>query len=427
MSMRKLLFSAFLFLLAPFAKAQDSVNITTVADTVFPAAENPDIYSFEADSTVPADSLLPWAQRVRNRLESLVSDNMFAVSQLGMCVYDITADSLVFQHNMYQTLRPASTEKLLTSITALHFLGGSYRFVTSLYVEGAVEDSVLHGNVYIKGGMDPAFGHDDMRAFANSLIEKGIYSIDGEIYADVSFKDTIKWGSGWCWDDESSSLTPLLYNGHDNFMEKFFEALADDSIKSKGTFSFKQVPSGADVFNIVSRYHTIDQVLMPMMKDSDNMYAEAMFYQLGAGKKNDYATAEQSAGRIKELINRIGLDASRYRIADGSGLSLYNYVSPELLMRMLCYAYSRSNIFDHLYPSLPVAGVDGTLSRRMTGTTADDNVHAKTGTLEGVSTLAGYAVSSENHILAFAIMNQGIMRHRSAHAFQNNVCRIITE
>ena len=134
---------------------------------------------------------MPWPQRVKSRLDSLMSDELLSTSQLGMCVYDITADSLLYGHNMQQTLRPASTEKLLTAITALHVLGGSFRFVTSLYVDGEVRDSVLYGNVYIKGGMDPAFGHDDMRAFANSLIEKGIYRIDGEIVADISFKDTL--------------------------------------------------------------------------------------------------------------------------------------------------------------------------------------------------------------------------------------------
>ena len=261
----------------------------------------------------------------------------------------------------------------------------------------------------------------------DALAQAGVDSVAGRLCADVSMKDTLQWGWGWCWDDEMERLTPLLYNGKDCFMAEFFSALQDDSIKSRGTFSYGITPHEGEVFCLVSRYHTIDQILMPMMKESDNMYAEALFYQIGAGKGNDYATAEHSAARIKELINRIGLDASRYRIADGSGLSLYNYSSPELLVAMLRYAHSRTNIFEHLYYSLPVAGVDGTLSRRMLRTSAESNVYAKTGTLEGVSTLAGYAWSRDRHLLAFAIMNQGILRTRHAHAFQNKVCRILTE
>lgn len=425
---RRLLFLVFLFTVVVPANAQDNDSSVVVTDTVTPDIVLSSDVSLPNDSVFAGnDTLLPWVERVRTRIDALLTDDMFSTSQYGICIYDITADSMILEHNMRQTLRPASTEKLLTAITALHLFGGAYRFETSLYVEGSVEDSVLHGNVYIKGGMDPAFGHDDMRAFAYALVEKGIYRIEGDIFADVSFKDTLQWGNGWCWDDEEERLSPLLYNGKAIFMNKFFEALADDSIECVERYSFRCIPDTGDVFCLVSRYHTVDQVLMPMMKESNNMYAEAMFYQLGAGKKHDYATAEQSAARIKELINRIGLDASRYRIVDGSGLSLYNYASPELLVSMLRYAHSRTNIYEHLYHALPIAGTDGTLSRRMRGTAAEYNVHAKTGTLEGVSTLAGYATSPEEHLLAFAIMNQGILHTRNAHTFQNNVCRIITE
>ena len=93
----------------------------------------------------------------------------------------------------------------------------------------------------------------------------------------------------------------------------------------------------------------------------------------------------------------------------------------------LLYARQRTNIYGHLYPSLPVAGEDGTLRSRMRGTKAQYNIHAKTGTLEGVITLAGYATSSEGHELAFAIMNQGVLHAANARRFQDRVCRALTE
>jgi D-alanyl-D-alanine carboxypeptidase/D-alanyl-D-alanine-endopeptidase (penicillin-binding protein 4) len=127
------------------------------------------------------------------------------------------------------------------------------------------------------------------------------------------------------------------------------------------------------------------------------------------------------------MTERYGLDPSRYSVVDGSGVSLYNYASAELLVRALLYARQRSNIYGHLYPSLPVAGEDGTLRSRMRGTGAQYNVHAKTGTVEGVITLAGYAMSPEGHELAFAIMNQGVLHARNARRFQDRVCRAITE
>lgn len=428
MPIRRLLLASVLLAEMVSVHGQDTITVPIAPDTVASSGGVSYVYSsLFSNEAVGGDPSATLPLRVASELDSLMGDKMLATSQVGLCVYDITADSLLYGYNMQQTMRPASTEKLLTAITALHVLGGSYRFETSLFTDGHVEDSVLTGNLYIRGGMDPAFGHDDMNAFANSLSERGVKRIAGQIVADVSLKDTLRWGSGWCWDDEMERLTPLLYNGKDRFMEEFFGALADDSIASSGTYIIGKTPPQGDVFCLASRYHTIDQILMPMMKESDNMYAEALFYQIGASRGYEYATAEQSAAEIKALINRIGMDASLYRIADGSGLSLYNYTSPELLVAMLCYAHSRSNIFEHLYYALPVAGVDGTLSRRMLRTSAENNVYAKTGTLEGVSTLAGYAWSRERHLLAFAIMNQGIMSNRRAHVFQDKVCRILTE
>ncbi len=408
--------------LQPHGGAQTVIPLSPADTTV--VARGDTVADVQDSVAAAGDSLLPWAQRVRQRIDRLVSAPMFETSFTGIGVYDITADSLVYSKDIRQTMRPASTAKVLTAITALQQLGGSYRFETSLYTEGAVEDSVLKGNVYIKAGMDPMFGHDDMRAFAAAIREMGIDSIAGEIRADVSVKDTLKWGEGWCWDDDMPPLRALLYNGRDRFMDEFFSALSEQGVKFTPAYSIRKVGTAKCA---ITRYHTIDQILMPMLKESDNTYAESLFYQLGAQDRRDYAGAKHSAAKVKAMISRMGLDASRYVVADGSGVSLYNYASPELLMKALVYARSRSNIYDHLYPALPVAGVDGTLERRMRGTAAQYNVHAKTGTLEGVITLAGYATSPEGHELAFAIFNQGVLHDRNARNFQDRVCRAITE
>ena len=128
---------------------------------------------------------------------------------------------------------------------------------------------------------------------------------------------------------------------------------------------------------------------------------------------------------IKQLVNKIGCDGSRYRFADGSGLSLYNYVSAELEVRLLRHAYKNENIFNHLLPALPIAGVDGTLKRRMQSQFTRGNVHAKTGTLTGISSLCGYLTAANGHRVCFAIINQGVMHARNARAFQDKVCSIL--
>ena len=122
---------------------------------------------------------------------------------------------------------------------------------------------------------------------------------------------------------------------------------------------------------------------------------------------------------------QLNLPVDNYTIAYGSGLSLYNYASPELLVTLLNYAQSRPEIFQHLYPSLPIAGVDGTLEKRMVETPAAGNVHAKTGTVSGISSLSGYLTAANGHLLSFCIINQGVPRVGMGRSFQDQVCCLL--
>ena len=78
-----------------------------------------------------------------------------------------------------------------------------------------------------------------------------------------------------------------------------------------------------------------------------------------------------------------------------------------------------------LLPTLPIAGVDGTLEKRMKTGICRGNVHAKTGTVRGVSTLGGYCQASNGHTLCFAILNQGIVNASDGRGFQDRVCEAI--
>ena len=376
-----------------------------------------------ATDTLKKDSL-PYVQRLRQGLDSLIATSRtLRTSQLGLMVYDLTADSVLYTHNHRQTMRPASTMKLVTAIATIDRLGGSYQYRTTLYYTGRIANHTLTGDLYCVGGMDPRFNTDDLMAFVESVRSLGIDTLRGRIVADHSFKEEELLGEGWCWDDDNPVLTPLLLNRKDNLTERLAERLTDSGAVVEAQLATGMLPAGAT--RICQRTHSIEQVLHKMMKESDNLYAEATFFQLAAAEGQRPAKAKNGANAVKKLIQKVGLAPSNYRIADGSGLSLYNYVSPELMTRLLRYAWRNKNISDCLLPTLAIAGVDGTLQGRMKKTKAEGNVHAKTGTLTGISSLAGYCTSPEGHELCFAIINQGVMRNGDGRDFQDEVCQLL--
>ena len=372
-----------------------------------------------------AEVKLPWPQNLQTRLDTLLENELFERSQLGLLVYDLTADSVLYHRGEKQTLRPASTMKLLTAITALDRLGGNYQFRTSLRYSGEVVDSVLTGNLYCVGGMDPMFDIIDMNAFVESVLGLGVKTIRGNLVAVTSFKDNLLLGEGWCWDDDNPQLSPLLVSRKDEFMSKFVEMLRAAGVEVDAPITTGALPK--ESLTICTRSHTLREILLPMMKDSDNLYAESVFYQAASTVASRPATAAHGRQAVKETLGKAGVKDIQYRIADGSGLSLYNYVTPELMVKLLIYAYRHRNIYIELFPSLPVAGQDGTLKKRMVKSPANGRVRAKTGTVTGVTTLAGYCASLNGHMLVFSIMNQGMLKIAEGRNFQDQVCEIMSQ
>ena len=364
---------------------------------------------------------------LRIKLDSLLRDPLFETTQVGLMVFDLDADTVLYEYQARQLMRPASTMKLVTAITALDRLGGAYEYQTRIFYTGSIVDSTLTGNLYCVGGFDPSLTSDDVAVIAESIRQAGITKIRGTIIADKQMKEVLDYGEGWCWDDDNPMLIPLSIGRKDIFLTTLRKELerqgvnvAEAKLGGNGV-----MPNGARHLSTYS--HSIDVVLKQMLKDSDNFYAESMFYQTAASTGHRPAKASDARTLTKQLIKRLGLGGNPYRIADGSGLSLYNYISAELLVRMLRYAHSKEEIIGHLLPALPIAGVDGTLKKRMTEGNAYGNVTAKTGTVTGISSLAGYLTSADGRQLCFAIINQGVMRSQDGRAFQDRVCNALCE
>lgn len=374
------------------------------------------------------DSLIPWEESLRLQLDKLMEHSLLETSQIGLMVWDLDADSCLYKRGERQRLRPASTLKVLTAITALDCLGADYRFATELRSKGEVTENAdstrtFRGNLYCIGGLDPKFGKNDMQTFVSAVTAMKVDSIIGTIYADLSFKDDKLLGEGWCWDDDNPSLSPLLLGRKNVFKETFHSQLREGKTVLWANSTEGAAPKGTELLCRVE--HTMDDILGPMLKKSDNLYAEAMFYQIAHRRKGSGASASDGRNQIYETMRKAGLTTAPYYIADGSGLSLYTYVTAQAETMMLRYAYGKPEIYEPLYRALPIAGVDGTLASRMKGSATKSNVRAKTGTVTGVSSLAGYCRGGNGHQFCFSIINQGIKSSSDGRNFQDAICALL--
>ena len=368
--------------------------------------------------------LLPlWGQQNFSRIDSLIKKMLPEASEVGISVYDLTAKKSLYNYRAEKLSRPASTMKLLTAITALSRPEANEPFRTEVWHDGVIEHDTLQGNLYVVGGFDPEFDSQSMDSLIEEVITFPFSVINGQVYGDVSMKDSLYWGSGWAWDDTPAGYQPYL----------------SPLMFCKGTVQVSVVPSTVqgDTASVscqpVSSYYTVTNQTKTRTSSAgkfsftrDNLNAEAFLCRLGAqatGKKQ--VAAEDGIVEIMKLIRRLGHDPKDYKIADGCGLSNYNYLSPALLVDFLKYAYSQTEVFQMLYKSLPVGGVDGTLKFRMKGTPAFRNVHAKTGSFTAINALAGYLKMKNGHEVAFAIMNQNVLSAAKARAFQDKMCEVI--
>ena len=373
--------------------------------------------------TPSVDSYSSWVNVTRGRLEQMLNAPLLAKSQVGMMVYDLNAAQVLFAHNERQRMWPGAVLQVVTSVTALDLLGPDYGFHTSLCYRGRVVGDTLRGDLYFVGGFDPTLTRADLKAFADTIRRFGIRRVEGMVVSDVSMKDTLSRGEGWSWDINYERLIPLLVDRRDEFVMVMMQEMRAAGIDLDVTLSKGKLPQGCTE---IYRHRTgMEKVLRQMLKRSDNLYAEAMFYQIAKANTTKAAKASDASKAEKRLVARLGLDESLYNFADGSGISLYSYVTAELLVSMLKHGCYNRDYFTRIYPSMPVSGVDGTLARRMTKAPCKGKVHAMTGAAPGLCTIAGYCQASTGHTLCFVILNQGLVSSSDAIAFQDKVCEVL--
>jgi D-alanyl-D-alanine carboxypeptidase/D-alanyl-D-alanine-endopeptidase (penicillin-binding protein 4) len=188
------------------------------------------------------------------------------------------------------------------------------------------------------------------------------------------------------------------------FMLALRKALAERAITIEGGVDPRvRRDTGQRLDTILTlRSPPLREILPAFQKPSQNQIGEILYKTLGL-VRTGVGTADSGRVVVERQLAAWGIDSSMFAVRDGSGLSRHDYVSPEALVRVLD-VMRRHPSFSVFYDALPVAGVDGTIARRMRGTAAAGNVRAKTGTLDKARSLSGYVRTDDGRMLIFSLL-----------------------
>ena len=368
-------------------------------------------------ATKPTETELPTTfvdplEKLQADIDAVLQDPLFTTASVGIKVVAVETGEVIYEKDPHKLHHPASTTKLFTAATALAKLGSDYQFETTLYVDTDV-DAQVTGNIYLKGRADPVLQPQDIVELVDALLETGVKSIQGDIVIDATYLDTVREGPGWMWDDRPLRISALSIKQIEPDPGTRSRALAcgyllkteleQEDVEVMGNVVSGTVPPDAQV---VAKHLSppLADILKLMNKPSDNWIAEFLFKTVGAEVIGGPGTWNKGAAAITKYLSEIIDEPLMYRFVDGSGLSRYNLLNAELLTKLLVYMYQNFELMPEYLASLPIAGVDGTLRNRMQGVYAERVLRAKTGTLSGVSALAGYTVTADDEVFAFGIL-----------------------
>jgi serine-type D-Ala-D-Ala carboxypeptidase/endopeptidase (penicillin-binding protein 4) len=317
-------------------------------------------------------------------------------------VFDLQTGTTVFARHDSLSLAPASNEKLGVTYAALVGLGPEFRFETDVVGRGEQDGTVWRGSLLLIGHGDPTLSSGDLAALAKQVRAAGIRRVTGAILGDESYFDAARTAPGWkagFYINESPPLSALTvdrcsYAGRIwrnpalGAAVAFRAALRRAGVYVAGVAGTGVAPvDGVGLASVDSQ--PLAAVLRWMDRVSDNFTAELVLKQLGT-LIADQGTTATGAAYVSQALAAAGVPLAGVRIADGSGLSVLDRVTAREIAGILEAAWNDPEVGPVLFASLPVAGVNGTLSGRMRRPPARGNVVAKTGTTGWASALSGY-------------------------------------
>ena len=332
----------------------------------------------------------------------------------GAVALDLATGQVVFAHNSAEPFVPASNEKLPVTYAALRLLGPAYRFPTEVRGQGALEgDGTWRGNLVLKGYGDPTLSMAKLQRLARRIAGLGINHVTGSIIGDESFFDKVRTGPGWkasFYIEESPPLSALVvdrdWTGKRYTTNPAYTAANDlrkllikAGVKVDG--QARSFRAGGKLLALVVSA-PLSAILHAVDADSDNFTAELLLKELGA-VGGVGGTSAAGAAVVRQVLSESDVPLEGVRIADGSGLSSLDRLTPQAIVAILQDCWRDPAVRSILVDAMAVAGRSGTLEHRLLGPRTRGVVIGKTGTTDLASVLSGYVRGN----YAFSVIENG--------------------
>ncbi len=385
------------------------------------------------------------------RVASIVSASRFAGPGTGVMIYDETRDRLVYRRAPLAELKPASNMKLTTAAAALGRIGAGTRLTTRVYATGSQVSGTLTGNLWLVGGGDPSFSTSvfakrawggaagQIAELAAAVRAAGIRHVTGRVFGDETLFDKVRTGPLWkpsYWRD----CPPISALSVNKSLRSFSQPYSYPSPAQRAAEVLRGALAarGVRVDHDPRVYHTpstatlvasepsppMYRLVLEMNRPSDNYFAEVLNKRI-ATAAGMAGTTHNGRLATRAYLMSLGINMTGARMYDGSGLSTGDRLSARQILAVLRRASFQS--YGGLFRrSLPVAGVNGTLSHRMRTGPARGNAQAKTGTLDDASALSGYVRTANGHQIVFSIViNRKRLDIDAARALQDRIVQTL--
>lgn len=291
-------------------------------------------------------------------------------------------------------------------------LGETYSAgVTPLYFNEGFASIIVQGGKRagsrVRATLEPASGYPALQMKART----GVPADSTSDVTPTAALDTVSRAirlSGWIAPERTDTLQVVYPDQQAAFLAALATAIRERSAhlgaadRARRLPCTPRAPRGAIDTLVVYQSPPLRDVLHALLKPSQNQIAELLLHTIGL-ERTGVGSADSGIAVVRRQLRTWGVADDAIVMHDGSGLSRYDYVTPEALVNVLD-AIRKDSAFAAFYDGLPVAGVDGTLDNRMKGTPAQGNVHAKTGFVANARSLSGYATTADGRLLIFSLL-----------------------